>query len=340
MTSRTFRMWATAVVFAVMVSAGGSATRAEQTTPPAPSSATPPATPSASLNVTLLGTGNPRPSLERFGPSILIEAGATRVLVDAGRGAAQRLFEIGQRDLLVSLDAVLLSHLHSDHVVGLPDLWLTAWVFGRARPLTLLGPAGTAEMGQHLGRAFAADIAIRSKDEGFPIDGVKLDAQDVAPGVVFERSGLRITAFAVDHGPEAKPAYGYRVDFAGRSVVLSGDTRAFEPLVQLAKGADVVVHEVVSPEVEARRAQVQGERALARIVARHTTPEQAGELFSRIQPRLAVYSHIVPSPTTAEDLVGPTRRNYSGPLAVGYDLMTIRIGDTVDVFPRPVMSDK
>lgn len=292
------------------------------------------------LQVTLLGTGNPRPSLDRFGPSTLIEAGTQRVLLDVGRGVSQRLFEVGQRDALTSIDLVVFSHLHSDHVVGLPDLWLTAWVFGRARPWTIVGPQGTADMSRHLEAAYAADIGIRSKDEGFPRAGATLEARDVAPGVVYERDGLKVTAFLVDHGPEAKPAFGYRFDYAGRSAVVSGDTRVSESLVEHAAGADVVVHEVVSPEVEMRRAQVQGARALERIVARHTSPEQAGELFARIKPRLAVFSHIVPSPTTAEDLIGPTRRTYKGPLSIGYDLMTIRIGDTVDVFPRPVMSDR
>jgi ribonuclease Z len=122
--------------------------------------------------------------------------------------------------------------------------------------------------------------------------------------------------------------------------VFSGDTRFFEGLVEHAVGVDVLVHEVISPEVEMRRAQVQGTGALERIIARHASPEQAGTIFARVKPRLAVYSHIVPSPTSAEDLVAPTRRTYSGPLAVGYDLMTIVIGDTVDAFPRKIMSDK
>ena len=135
------------------------------------------------LQITLLGTGNPRPSLERFGPSILVEAGGQRLLIDAGRGAAQRLFQIGQRDALTGLDAVLLTHLHSDHTVGIPDVWLTPWIFGRARALPLLGPAGTADMARHLTQAYAWDIATRQKDEGFPADGVRLDGRDGTPGV-------------------------------------------------------------------------------------------------------------------------------------------------------------
>ncbi len=298
------------------------------------------AQPSPTLQITLLGTGNPRPTAERFGPAILVEAGPLAILIDTGRGSTQRLFEIGQRGLLTRIDAVFLTHLHSDHTVGLPDLFLTAWIFGRATPHAVYGPPGTAAMARHLEQAFAFDREVRARDEGFPAAGATLDATDAAPGIVFERDGLRVSAFPVDHGTEARPAYGYRVDYRGRSAAFSGDTRFFEPLADVAKGVDVLVHEVIAPEVEMRRAQVQGAAALERIIARHASPEQAGTIFARVKPRLAVYSHIVPSPTTADDLIAPTRRTYDGPLAVGYDLMTIVVGDTVEVFPRPTMPDK
>jgi len=302
--------------------------------------AVPAARQAGTLQVTLLGTGNPRPNLDRFGPSILVEAGPQKILVDAGRGSTQRLFQIAARDTLSTLDALFLTHLHSDHTVGLPDLWLTSWVFGRSKALAVIGPPGTAEMSGHLEQAYQWDIAMRSKDEGFPLEGVRLAARDVQPGLAYDRDGLRVTAFAVEHGGVITPAYGYRVDYQGRSVVFSGDTKYFEPIVDHARGADVLVHEVIDPEVEARRAQVQGPRAIERVISHHTSPEQAGTIFSRVRPRLAVYSHIVPSPTTAEDLIGQTRRTYSGPLAVGYDLMTIVIGETIEVFPRRTLSDK
>ncbi len=298
------------------------------------------AQPAGTLQITLLGTGNPRPNMERFGPSILVEAGARRILIDAGRGASQRLFELGARDALVGVDAVFFTHLHSDHTVGLPDLWLTSWVFGRSKALDVIGPKGTAAMTGHLEQAYQWDLDTRARDEGYAASGAPLKGRDVAPGVVYEQDGLKVTAFDVDHGGVISPAYGYRVDYQGRSAVFSGDTRYFEPLGKIAAGVDVFVHEVVSPEVEKRRAQVQGAFAIERVIAHHTSPEQVGTLFTAAKPRLAVYSHIVPSPTTAEDLIGPTRRTYTGPLAVGYDLMTIVVSDTVDVFPRKTLSDK
>jgi ribonuclease Z len=294
----------------------------------------------ATLQITLLGTGNPRPNMERFGPSILVEAGARRILIDAGRGASQRLFEIGGRETFVGIDALFLTHLHSDHTVGIPDVWLTSWVFGRNKALEVIGPKGTAAMSGHLQQAYQWDLDTRARDEGYAASGAPLKGRDVAPGVVYDQDGLRVTAFDVDHGGVISPAYGYRVDYRGRSAVFSGDTRYFEPLGKIAAGVDVFVHEVVSPEVELRRAQVQGAHAIERVIAHHTSPEQVGTLFTAARPRLAVYSHIVPSPTTAEDLIGPTRRTYTGPLAVGYDLMTIVIGETVDVFPRKTLSDK
>lgn len=293
------------------------------------------------VRVTLLGTGNPRPSLERFGPATLIEAGGRQILVDAGRGAIQRLFEIGSVQPLRTLDLLLLTHLHSDHIVGFPDLWLTSWIFGRDRPLAVRGPRGTEDMCTHLQEAFAFDRTVRSQDEGYSAAGIALEVKDAGPGTVYDADGLRIVAFPVDHGGGVAPAYGYRFDYRGLSVALSGDTRYFEPLADAARGVDVLVHEVISPEVEMRRTGIASEHGVERVIAHHTSAEQAGRLFAKIKPRLAVYTHIVPSPATPDDLIGPTRRAYDGPLAVGYDLMTIDIRQhSMDVYPRRTISDR
>ena len=285
------------------------------------------------IKVTLLGTGSPVPAMNRFGPSILLEAGGQRFLFDAGRGALQRLAQIkvGWQDI----DGVFLTHLHSDHVVGFADLWLTGWLVGaRDHPLLVWGPQGTVAMISHLEQAYEFDIRYRLSDDRAAPDGVVIRAKDISEGIVFEKDGLKITAFEVDHAP-VRPAFGYRVDYRGRSVALSGDTRISQNLIRHAQNVDLLVHEVVSPESYAR-AGISPERAKSRI-EHHVTPEQAGEVFAATKPRLAVYSHIGPPSASAQDLIPPTRKTYLGLVEVGEDLMVIEVGETVEI-RRPARS--
>jgi ribonuclease Z len=282
------------------------------------------------IKVTLLGTGCPPAVMNRFGPSLLVEAGDQKFLFDAGRGALQRLNQVKVR--WGDVQGVFLTHLHSDHVVGFPDLWLTGWLTpGRDVPLQVWGPRGTKKMMSHLEQAYEYDIRIRLYEDRASPDGVVILAEDVAEGFVYEKNGVKITAFEVDHTP-VKPAFGYRIDYAGRSVVLSGDTRVSENLIRHAQGVDLLVHEVASPETF-QRAGSPPERAKS-VVAHHVTPEQAGEVFSRTKPKLAVYSHIVLPTATEQDLIPPTRKTYAGPLELGEDLLVMEVGEKV-VVRRP-----
>lgn len=280
------------------------------------------------IKVTLLGTGAPPPVMNRFGPSILVEAGGQKFLFDAGRGAMQRLAQIKVR--WQDVDGVFLTHLHSDHTVGFPDLWLTGWLVGpgRDRPLNVWGPRGTKKMMSHLEQAYEYDIRVRPYADRASPDGAVILAEDIGEGVAFEKAGVKITAFEVDHKP-VNPAFGYRVDYGGRTVVLSGDTRVSENLVRYAQGVDVLIHEVVAPETF-QRAGTTPERAKS-IAAQHVTPEQAGEVFSRVKPRLAVYSHILLPTATEQDVIPSTRTTYSGPLELGEDLMVIEVGNKIEV---------
>src|SRR5712691_9245580 len=259
----------------------------------------PPAAQGQDIKVTLLGTGCPPPDMHRFGPSTLVEAGGQKFVFDAGRGALQRLTQLKVR--WQDVQGVFLTHLHSDHVVGFPDLWLTGWLVGPGRnvPLQVWGPRGTKKMMSHLEQAYEYDIRIRLYDDRAAPDGVVILAEDVAEGFVYEKSGVKITAFEVDHTP-VKPAFGYRIDYAGRSVVLSADTRDSENIIRHAQGVDLLVHEVAAPETF-QRAGSPPERAKS-VVAHHVTPEQAGEVFARTKPKLAVCSPIVLPTATEQDL--------------------------------------
>lgn len=168
-----------------------------------------------SITVTLLGSGGgPNPNPKRFGPSILVQAGRQRLLFDCGRGATIRLAQLGK--LLGEVGNVFLTHLHSDHIIGLPDLFLTGWgAQGRKTPLRVWGPAGTVQMMDYMQKAFEFDIRIRRDvDEKFVKEGIMVSSIDIKQGVVFEEDGVKVTAFLVDHRP-IEPAFGYRVDYGG-----------------------------------------------------------------------------------------------------------------------------
>ncbi len=279
------------------------------------------------FRATLLGTGAPPPVLDRFGPSALVEAGEEKFVFDAGRGALQRLFQLGVP--FSEVTGLFFTHHHSDHVVGIPDLWLTGWIRhpwgGRRVPLPVWGPTGTIDMMSHLEKAYEVDIRVRSRN--YPAEGVALRAQETTEDVVYEKSGLKVTAFEVDHGSEILPAFGYRIDFAGRSAVLSEDTAFNENLIHFSQGTDLLVHEVTLMEESLR-----GSAQYQRITKNHTTPEQAAEVFSRVKPKLAIYTHILLfGDLETKDLIGPTRKNYSGQFEIGEDLMSIDVGEQLEV---------
>lgn len=289
------------------------------------------------FRVTLLGTGTPIPRPDRFGPSTLIEAGDVRLLIDAGRGATIRLYQLGVP--IGTIDALLMTHYHSDHTNGIPDVWLTGWlgsVYARRRtPFRVIGPTGARVLMENLERAYAADIKIRLADEKLPPDGIKVEVAEYdRDGVVYDNGGLKVIAFEVDHGDVIKPAYGYRFEYGGRVAVLSSDTRYNANVIKHGTGADLLIHEVASA-----RPELMKEPHIQRIIAHHTTPREAGQVFAQARPKLAVYTHLVlpttPTipPPTLDEVIAETRETYDGPLMVGEDLMSFEIGDEVRVKP-------
>lgn len=265
------------------------------------------------IKITLLGTGSPFPTVRQFGPATLVDAGGRKLLFDCGRGVVIRLKEAGVSPS--EIDGLFLTHLHSDHVVGIPDLWLTGWFLGRKEPLSVWGPAGTEELVRNLRTAFVFDVKTRTATEDLPAKGVEIDAHEIAEGIVYEQRGLRVTAFIVDHGA-VKPAFGYRVDYAGHSVVLSGDTKFSENLVKFAREADCLIH--VAWNVGAKNPTPPDQRSLA-------SAEDAARVFEMVKPKLAVVYHYKEEAGLADAI----RASYKGQFVIGKDLMTIVIGREV-----------
>ena len=199
----------------------------------------PSAVDSDSMTVTLLGTGSPVPVPDRFGMATLVQAGGLNLMFDAGRGCSIRLNQAGVP--MGSIDGVFITHFHSDHLNGLPDMWMTGYLntvyARRRRPLEIIGPRGIARIAASMRDCYADDIRIRMADEKVAAASTEIAAHEFdGDGVVFDRNGVRVTAFAVDHGALIKPACGYRIDHGGRSVLLSGDTRFDENLIARGQG--------------------------------------------------------------------------------------------------------
>lgn len=297
------------------------------------------------FRVTLLGTGAPVPSIDRFGPSILVEAGDQKILFDCGRGAAQRLWQL--KIALGQVNTLFLTHLHSDHVVGIPDVWLTGWIpalYGRrAVPFQVFGPAGTKDLMQNLEKAFSWDIATRKKEKNKVDSGALVTASDIEQGYTWEMNGVKVTPFTVRHSDFIDSALGYRIEYNGHSVILSGDTRYSENLIRFAKGADLLVHEVAAANESSMQNSL-----INQILGFHTSPEEAGKVFEQVKPKLAVYSHIVLltadsslSPPSVDELLERTKQVYQGPVQIGEDLLRIDIGDTVSTSNfKPVAKNK
>jgi ribonuclease Z len=288
------------------------------------------------IKLTFLGTGAPRPSHDRYGPAILVEAGDYKIMVDAGPGMRERLFQAGGFEMLTAVDHLLITHLHFDHTISAPGLWLTGWLFGRKVPMNVYGPTGTAAMMANFRTAYDWDIRYR-KIVGVHEKGSELIATDIGAGVFFDKDGLKITAFNVEHMPIDVESgellglegatIGYRIDYGGHSVLFSGDTRSTpsSEIIPMGKGVDVLIHETQVPapgdSPEARLANVS--------LSVHSTPAQVAYVFEQTRPRLGIYSHIIPPEIGSDELLGLT--DYSGKMLVAEDLMTLTIGEEITI---------
>lgn len=279
--------------------------------------------------VVLLGTGNPQPDPDRSGPATAIVVNGSAYLVDFGPGVVRRsmaaVIEKGIKALEpTNLRVAFVTHLHSDHTVGYPDLIFSTWTIGRRVPLEVYGPKGIKAMTEHILEAYRIDIETRTNADGnqreFP-DGYRVNPHEISAGVIYKDANVTVTAFPTKHAMES---FGYRFDTPDRSIVISGDTNPTQATIDACRGCDVLIHEANTIAWLAKRPETFQSFA----AKYHTTTVQLAELATKAKPRLLVVYHasialrptVNPLASTPEELLKEIQSRYTGKVVVGRDL--------------------
>lgn len=275
------------------------------------------------IEVTLLGTGSPIPDARRAGPSTLVRAGGQTFLIDCGRGVQQRMAAAGAA--AAGLTALLLTHLHSDHIADLGDLLITRWVttfVPDPPPLPIIGPPGTAEVVEAMLKAFRFDIGYRIAHHADLTSPPAVQVEEVTDGVVWGSDGVRITVAPTDHRP-VTPTIGFRIEHADASVVLAGDTVPCESLDRLAAGAGALVHTVIRKDL----IDPMPMQRIRDICDYHSSVEQAAATATRAGVGILILTHYVPGiePGQEEDWRALAAKHFDRQIELGEDLHRVEV---------------
>jgi len=276
--------------------------------------------PTLTTRVVVLGTGNPSADAERWGPAVAVVVNDRAYLIDCGPGVVRRA-AAAERNGIAALKAkelkiVFITHLHSDHTLGYPDLIFSPWVLGRKEALEAYGPHGLRNMTSHIEKAWTEDVRIRRRGlEQANATGYRVNVHEIRAGVVYRDSNVTVTAFPVRHGIW-KEAYGYKFETRDRKIVISGDTAPSDEVVKACDGCDVLLHEVFNPHGE----ELKKEHWKEYFTTFHTSPSELGEIARRARPKLLVVYHQSLEKLPEADLVEQIKKEYSGEWVSGRDL--------------------
>ncbi len=271
-------------------------------------------------DVVVLGSGTPNADPDRSGPAVAVIVNGQSYLVDCGPGVVRRAAAAARQGVpglrMQALTRVFITHLHSDHTLGYPDMIFTPWVLGRTEHLAAYGPRGLAEMTANILAAWKKDIAVRTEGlEQGNTTGYRVDVHEIAPGVVYKDANVTVKAFAVKHGSWDE-SFGYRFESANRTIVISGDTAPTDAVVKACDGCDVLLHEVYAWGPGAAGNQP-GRKYFA---AFHTSTAELAEIAARAKPKLLVLYHQVFHGVSEGELLSQVRAGYPGAVVSAHDL--------------------
>jgi ribonuclease BN (tRNA processing enzyme) len=273
------------------------------------------------MKVTLLGTGCPQCDPDRLGPASLVQHGNRQILIDVGSGATQRLVAAGSSGR--ALDAVLLTHLHSDHVVDLFQLVISSWHQARDRPQRIYGPEGTRRFVEGLMALWRPELEQRIAHELRPSTAaLEVEVTEIGEGEVLRLDEMTVRAVAVDHFP-VKHAFGFVIDAGGTRVVFSGDTAPCPAITEAARGADLLVHECFIHGIMRPEPGVRTQAGIDNVARYHTASSAVGKIAAKAKVRCLLLHHFVPTKFDKDAVIAEVRRDYRGPMLVGEDLMSV-----------------
>ena len=278
------------------------------------------------MELHLLGTGCPAVDTSRYGPASLICANnGARVLVDCGSGVTQRLLSAGTPGS--KIDLLLLTHLHSDHVVDIFQFVISSWHQGRAHGHQIVGPAGTQEFVGNLLEVWRPELEGRVRHERRPsVEGLDVEITEIGHGASMDIGDMTIDAFEVDHRPMA-PAFGYSFKEGDEHLVLSGDTGPCDTLIEAAMGCDVLVHDVLLKHEMEPSEGVRTQETIDQVASYHATADQVGGIATKAQAGCLILTHFVPPRFDADRLIEMVKKDYDGPVICGEDLLRVDISD-------------
>lgn len=269
------------------------------------------------INVTILGSGNPRPHVNKYGPSILVKTNEYNLIFDVGRATLIRLKQVGLN--VSDIDKIFISHMHFDHIVGLPDIWLTAKLWQK-ESLNVYGPKGLKKFCSDMIELYKIDASFRNKGN------LSLKCNEDFHNVELKED-LIVKRFSVNHG-HVRNAYGYEIIYKGKKIVYSGDTTISDNLIERAKGADVLIHEIIYAPDDF----IEKNKRFQKVYKSHTNVEQIIKILNITKPKLAIITHELIFFESPKNILKMIKDKYNGEIIFAEDLTSFDIGNTINKF--------
>ena len=273
------------------------------------------------LNITFLGTGNPRPNIDKLGPSVLIKVKNEEIMLDVGRGATLRLTQIGNN--YSQIDNIYISHLHFDHIIGIPDFWLTSNLWQKKTDTNIFGPIGIKKFCDGVRKSFSKDIEYRYSGNNYS----KIICSNYSEKKVIKNNFLTVISFENDHG-HIDYSHGFKVLYKNKSIVYSGDTTYSKEVVKNAKNCDILIHEIIA----ATKKIHDNNKKLRGVISTHTNISQLIKVLNEANPKLTILNHALLFGVSEEYVLNEVKKSYDGNVIFSKDLMSVDLGEEINIF--------